>query len=308
MRKIILGTDWWTDCDDVAALRICARGHKKGVWQLMGVCIDACTPAADDAACASVNAFLTAEKLPDIPIGIDHTATAFPGPIRYQSVLAQKYPHTITRNDQCPDALALYKTLLAGCFDGEAEILEIGFQQTLAALLCDPEGYELFSRKVRHLWLMAGNFAQNGKGKEYNCSVNETASRAAHIVCEKTPCPVTFLGFEVGVSVICGGNPDNDPRLAEDPLVCAFDAHGSHSGRCSWDPMLALLALHGDPVKAGYTCRYGRTIIDPVTGENVFVYAAPAVCTFGKDAPHRYVVKNRPDEVFREELQRWLHD
>lgn len=28
MRKFILGTDWWTDCDDVVALRILARAHK----------------------------------------------------------------------------------------------------------------------------------------------------------------------------------------------------------------------------------------------------------------------------------------
>ncbi len=304
MRKIILGTDWWTDCDDVAALRICARAHKKGLWQLMGVCVDACTPAPDDAACASVNAFLTAEGLAEIPVGIDHAATDYPGPVRYQPVLAAKYPHKITANDECPEALDLYKSLLRGCADGEAEILEIGFQQTLAALLTDPEGYALFRDKVAHLWLMAGDFAENGRGREYNCSVNEKASRAAHIVCEKASCPVSFLGFEVGVSVISGGNPENDPALADDPLVTAFDAHGSHSGRCSWDPMLALLALHGDPSEAGYTCRYGKAAVDPETGENSFTYADTQ--SFRKDAPHRYVVKNRPDTQYQEELNRWL--
>ncbi len=306
MRKIILGTDWWTDCDDVAALRICARAHKKKLWQLMGVCIDACTPESDDAACASVNAFLTTEGLDNIPIGIDHSATTYPGSNSYQPVLSAKYPHAITANDQCPDALHLYKSLLQECADGEAEILEIGFQQTLAALLDDPEGYVLFRDKVAHLWLMAGNFADNGCGKEYNCSVNEKASRAAHIVAEKAPCPVTYLGFEVGVSVICGGNPENDPFLAKDPLVCAFDAHGSHNGRCSWDPMLALLALHGDPKKAGYTCRYGKNAIDQKTGENSFVYGTDP--GFTVRTPHRYVVKNRKDTTFQAELNHWLRD
>lgn len=28
MRKFILGTDWWTDCDDAVAIRILARAHK----------------------------------------------------------------------------------------------------------------------------------------------------------------------------------------------------------------------------------------------------------------------------------------
>lgn len=306
MRRVILGTDWWTDCDDVAALRICARADKRGLWQLMGVCIDACTPEPDDAACASVNAFLTAEGLCDIPIGIDHSATTYPGPNSYQPVLAARYPHAIASNDECPDALSLYKTLLRDCADGEAEILEIGFQQTLAALLNDPEGYTLFRDKVARLWLMAGSFAENGRGREYNCSVDKKASRAAHIVAEKAPCPVTYLGFEVGVNVLCGGNPENDPLLAQDPLVCAFDAHGSHNGRCSWDPMLALLALHGDAEKAGYTCRYGRAAIDPENGENTFAYGT-AAC-FTAQTPHRYVVKNRSDAAFQTELNHWLRD
>ena len=272
----------------------------------MGVCIDACTPEPDDAACASVNAFLTAEGLCDIPIGIDHSATTYPGPNSYQPVLAARYPHAIASNDECPDALSLYKTLLRDCADGEAEILEIGFQQTLAALLNDPEGYTLFRDKVARLWLMAGSFAENGRGREYNCSVDKKASRAAHIVAEKAPCPVTYLGFEVGVSVLCGGNPENDPLLAQDPLVCAFDAHGSHNGRCSWDPMLALLALHGDAEKAGYTCRYGRAAIDPENGENTFAYGT-AAC-FTAQTPHRYVVKNRSDAAFQTELNHWLRD
>lgn len=306
MRKVILGTDWWTDCDDVAALRVCAVAHKKGLWHLMGVCVDACTPEPDDAACASVNAFLTAEGLFDIPIGIDHGAITYPGSTSYQTVLAAKFPHTVTTNNQCPDALTLYKSLLQHCADGEAEILEIGFQQTLAALLTDPEGYALFRKKVAHLWLMAGNFAENGRGREYNCSVDSKASCAAHIVAERAPCPVTYLGFEVGVHVICGGNPENDPHLANDPLVCAFEAHGSHNGRSSWDPMLVLLALHGDPAKAGYTCRYGKTFIDPYTGENSFTYGIDS--RFTAQTPHRYVVKNRSDIAFQTELNHWIRD
>ena len=62
MRRVILGTDWWTDCDDVAALRICARAHKRGLWQLMGVCIDACTPEPDDAATDRIIAAVEAAK------------------------------------------------------------------------------------------------------------------------------------------------------------------------------------------------------------------------------------------------------
>ena len=39
-RHIILGTDWWTDCDDTAALRMVCRYAKSDVWQFMGVVLN----------------------------------------------------------------------------------------------------------------------------------------------------------------------------------------------------------------------------------------------------------------------------
>ena len=42
MKKIILGTDWWTDCDDAVALRLLARAHKNEEIQLLGIGINAC--------------------------------------------------------------------------------------------------------------------------------------------------------------------------------------------------------------------------------------------------------------------------
>ena len=42
MRKFILGTDWWTDCDDAVALRLITRAVKDGKVGLVGVGINAC--------------------------------------------------------------------------------------------------------------------------------------------------------------------------------------------------------------------------------------------------------------------------
>ena len=66
MRTIILGTDWWTDCDDIAAVRIACRAHRKGFWNFAGAVIDACMPYS----AASLNAFLTAEGCGEIPVAI----------------------------------------------------------------------------------------------------------------------------------------------------------------------------------------------------------------------------------------------
>ena len=37
MRNFILGTDWWTDCDDAVAVRILARAHKAGDISIKGI-------------------------------------------------------------------------------------------------------------------------------------------------------------------------------------------------------------------------------------------------------------------------------
>ena len=42
MRSFILGTDWWTDCDDVVALRLLARAHKAKEIELLGIILNGC--------------------------------------------------------------------------------------------------------------------------------------------------------------------------------------------------------------------------------------------------------------------------
>jgi hypothetical protein len=42
MRNLILGTDWWDDCDDCVAVRLLARYVRDGKVNLLGVGINAC--------------------------------------------------------------------------------------------------------------------------------------------------------------------------------------------------------------------------------------------------------------------------
>jgi len=42
MRNMILGTDWWTDCDDAVAVRLVCRAVKEQKIRLLGVGINAC--------------------------------------------------------------------------------------------------------------------------------------------------------------------------------------------------------------------------------------------------------------------------
>ena len=66
MINILHGTDWWTDCDDIAALRVLCRAHKAGRIKLCCVGIN----AVMEYSAPSVSAFLVNEGV-DAPIGVD---------------------------------------------------------------------------------------------------------------------------------------------------------------------------------------------------------------------------------------------
>ena len=86
MRKFILGTDWWSDCDDAVAVRILARSAVKKEIDLLGIVINACM----DVSVPSLEAFLANEGIFDLPIGIDLSATGFYGSTLKERILMPK--------------------------------------------------------------------------------------------------------------------------------------------------------------------------------------------------------------------------
>jgi len=289
---MIVGTDWWTDCDDAVALRVLARAHLRGEIELLGVAVNACM---EDSA-PSLDAYLGGEGLPGLPLGIDLAATDYGGKPPYQRRLAA-LPGSHRSNAQCEDGVRLYRRLLAQS-DGNVDIVEIGFQQILAGLLLSGpddlsplDGLLLVKKKVNKLWAMAGNWADPRRGFEHNFAKTQRASSAANIVCKKWPTPVTFLGFEAGQTVMTGGGlPEGDP------LRQILIDHGTPAGRCSWDPMLALMAVVHDEKAAGYTTVRGRASVSAQSGINRFKADANGL--------HAYVVKDWQDEVYATQINR----
>ena len=278
MRKFILDTDWWTDCDDAVAVRLLCNAHRQGKAELLGIDINACM----EFSIPSLDVF-TRDCGVEIPLGVDHSAVDFAGKPPYQKHLAEVRP-VRRRNGDVPDSPEFYRQLLAGAEDASVEILSIGFTQVLAGLLHSPADRELVSRKVKHLWIMAGKWDEDG-GREYNFYKNPLTRRSGAELCAHWPTPITFLGWEVGHSVKTGGElPDGDL------LKQVMTDHGSAAGRSSWDPMLILLALTGDPEKAGYRCVYGHAQVDESDGSNHFTEDAAG--------PHRYVIKTHEDSYY----------
>ena len=289
MRRFILGTDWWTDCDDAVALRVMTRYVRAGRANLLGVGINACM----EDSVASLKGFLLADGMTDVPIGIDLDATDYKGEPPYQKRLAEKFC-PFARNEDAEDAVRLYRRLLANS-ESPVEIIEIGFLQVLTALLksgaddiSEKIGLELVREKVSKLWVMAGKWDADGE-KENNFARTARARIAAKAFCELCPVPVTFLGWEVGVGVITGGQVPKD-----DPLHDVLVDFGSENGRDSWDPMLVLLALIGDEEAAGYTTVRGKASVEADTGRNHFSENA--------NGSHAFVVKKYENGYYEKQI------
>lgn len=290
MKKLIIGSDWWTDCDDAVAMRIFARAHNSGRVSVLGFIINACM----DISVASLDSFLQKEGLGELPIGLDTAATDFGRNPAYQKRLAQSAQRKKSNAD-AEDPVRLYRRLLAES-DTAVEIAEIGYLQTAAALLASPAddisdktGLELVKQKVSRFWVMAGAWPS---GRENNFARNKRSIDGGAYFVKNCPVPITFLGYEVGYSVISGANLAKD-----DHLKLAMTDNGFPDGRSSWDPMLALLATGDSVVGDDYDGVTGKAYVDAITGENSFVKG---------DGPHTYTVKKYPDGYYADKINAYI--
>lgn len=281
MRNFILGTDWGEDSDDCIAVRILARAHKKGEINLLGIGINTLT----EYSAPSLYRFLEREGTM-CQIGVDKSCPHKIEYVTYQKRLAKETDKT---NNNFEDAVRLYRKLIVES-DGQVEILEIGFLQVICgALMSGPDdissktGKELFSEKVSKIWIMGGKWDQQA-GMEYNLCKYQFARDASRTFVDNCPCPITFLGWEIGSRLITGDKLEKD-----DFLHIALNDHGSGSGRESWDPMLTVLALTNDNEKAGYKTVKGLASVDK-NGKNYFRCKPD-----GKD---EYVIKAQSDSYY----------
>lgn len=288
-RCFIVGTDWWTDCDDAVAMRILVRARMRGEIGISGIVIN----ASMEHSVASLDGFLALESCDDVDIAIDLSGNDFGGRPPYQARLAP-FAKRYRSNADAEDGVRAYRRMLAEATE-PVEIIEIGYPSTLAAVLksggddlSELSGAELFATRVKRMWVMAGKWDKDGE-RENNFARNERARVAAHDFCRICPVPITFLGWEVGHDVKTGGNLAPDDHLH---LVLAD--HGSAAGRSSWDPMLVLMALIGNEEEAGYTVVRGRAEVDAEDGRNHFYPS--------DNGPHSYVIRKFAPEYYKDAI------
>jgi len=215
---------------------------------------------------AVLSVFNTYFRRPGIPIGVPKGSgvNQRDGQHWTDSILA-RYPHSMVRNEQAEDAVALYRKVLAAQPDHSVVIITVGFLTNLAGLLqTGPDGFsalsgvELVRKKVRQLVSMAGKFPE---GWEFNVLKDAAASQA---VFGGWPTPVLLSGFEIGVKIKCGLPLVGDGAIRHDPVKDVFRisiplAAEDSAGRSSWDETAVLVGVCG--YTPYYTVRQGRMTV-----------------------------------------------
>jgi len=245
---IILDTDIGPDYDDVGAVAILHAMADKGE----------CRPLAIMASNRNELVGPTIDILniyfgrPNLPIGAPKGADApDKGAIqKWPEMLVKKYPHHINATADLPDAVLLYRKILAAAPDTSITIVTVGFLTNLAHLLASTgdeysslSGTALIRKKVKHLVSMAGRFPE---GREYNVLIDSVASEKVFL---HWPTPVIFSGFEIGREIITGRELIANEKL-QSPVKDVFALSMAFSeqdryGRMSWDETAVLVAIRG---------------------------------------------------------------
>jgi purine nucleosidase len=239
---IIFDTDIDSDCDDVGALAMLHALADRGEARILAVMMS--DPNGESPRCAdAINTFY---GRPDIPIGVRKPGGG-KAPSRYARQIADEFPHKL-RYETAPEAVPLYRRVLAAQPDNSVVIVTVGTKENLAELLATgPDehsplsGAELVRRKVR-LWSCMGGYYPGGrKEAEHNFKFGGRATAQA---VNGWPTPIVFSGWELGVKVITGAGREAIPE--PNPVRRAYDLYCKPGqGRYSWDQTSVLYAVRG---------------------------------------------------------------
>jgi pyrimidine-specific ribonucleoside hydrolase len=169
IKPIIFDTDMGPDYDDVGALTLLHAFADSGTVKILATLAS----TKYEGVAAVLNVLNTYFKKPGIPIGVPAgNAITQKDWQHWTDTLIAKYPHAIKNNSDVPDAVTLYRQILASQSDNSVTIVTVGFLTNMSNLLqSKPDQYssltgtELVNKKVKELVCMAGRFPT---GHEFN--------------------------------------------------------------------------------------------------------------------------------------------
>ena len=279
--KIIFDTDMVEDYDDVGALAALHALADEGRCEILATVT--CTRGNQSVATVEVvNAFYGRKDIPvgcAKEIGIVGTTKGcadMSGHKKYARI-AKEYAHYVrhANSDNAPDANMVYRKVLSIAPDKGVTVCSVGFLTNLRRLLeTRPDsisplsGIELVAKKVKALYVMAGNYP---RGREYNV---EWDIPSAQLVFGRWPTPIFISDFNLGRSIYSGrkvseteyGYPNPVKDIYARSLPSRAATHESHcwdkeeGGHSSWDPVTVLASVFGSAPY--FIVRHGYFTID----------------------------------------------
>jgi hypothetical protein len=263
--SVIIDTDlsrWW---DDATAIGLANVLQQQGAANVLGIVSDIRNPIA----VAALDAIDTAYGHADIPLGAVAHSDADTAAHGYSDVLARRLPHTVANSHAVPEAVDLYRQLLARQPDRSVTIVALGAYTNLAGLLAAPTGRALVTAKVTRLVIMDGLFP-GGIGPVTNQKLDLAAARTVVAGANNVapwPTPIAWVDGLDGISTRVGGTlcakapPDNPMRIAYENL---FKCGPVQDG--DWDAPALLYALGDVPHAFSVLGRGGAAVINKQGG------------------------------------------
>lgn len=280
--KVIFDTDIEADVDDVGSVAVLHALANRGEAELLAMGISAkhawCAPCLD-----ALNTYF---GRPDIPIGV------LKGPgsnndSKYCRKIAEEFPHDLKSADDAPDAVEVYRRVLAAQPDQSVVMISVGFLTNFANLIRSTgdahsrlNGVDLVKQKVK-AWVCMG--AQYPKGREWNIHQDTKSSIEA---VSKWPTPIVWSGFEIGVVIETGAGLSAAPKHS--PVRRGYELYNGLQNRSSWDQTAVLYAVRGlnGGLKDVWDIGSGGSIQIQPDGSNTWV-ADPK-------GNHSYLIKKLP--------------
>src|SRR5690242_1575489 len=200
--NVIFDSDMGPDYDDVGAITLLHTFADEGKANILATI--ASTKYENVASVFSV--FNTYFNRSNIPIAVPKgEALDLRDSQHWTDSIVKNYPHAINSNKDVPDAVALYRRILAIQPDNSVTIITVGFLTNLKNLLQSKAdmfspltGEQLVKQKVKQLVSMGGAFPS---GSEFNINRDFISSKYVY---ENWPTPVLFSGFEIGEKIKAG--------------------------------------------------------------------------------------------------------
>ena len=241
--NIIFDSDMGPDCDDPGALAMLHTYANRGKVNILAAMCS--TGSVYGAPC--IDAINTYYGRPDIPVGTLKGNDSFlANQTSFNKYIAENYPNDTYGGHSAPDAVDLYREILAAQPDDSVVVICVGPQSNLYNLLLSPPdehseltGKQLVEQKVKLLSTMAGAFPSGG---EWNAQQDGTATK---YVAENWNTPVMYSGFEIGRDLYPGAR--RSEMESDNPVKYAYDTftNSTNYGREGWDLTSVLYAVEG---------------------------------------------------------------